>query len=149
MKRAHILSLLAIAFAALSALPAGADWNLGDNNPNPFCNIPGEPDYSPTTIDYELDSDGLVQLFVLSEDGENLMRTLVSGFESAGSHFVVWDGTDSGGTPMTAGDYPYVLEVYAEGGGDLLYLSDSIASIYCAVATAQESWTMVKSLYRD
>ncbi len=145
MKRAHILSILAI---ALLALPASADWSLGDNNPNPFCNIPGEPDYSPTTIEYELDSDGLVQLFVLSENGENQVRTLVSGFQNAGAHAIVWDGTDSGGIPMAAGDYPYVLEVYAEGGGDLLYLSDKIASIYCAVPTAEESWTMVKSLYR-
>ncbi len=148
MKRAHILSLMAFAFAALIALPAGAAWNLGDNDPNPFCNIPGEPDYSPTTISYELDSDGLVLLFVLSEDGENLVRTLVSGFKSTGSHSVVWDGTDNGSLPMTAGDYPYVLEVYAEGGGDLLYLADQIASVYCAVPTAEETWTMVKSLYR-
>ncbi len=149
MKRAHILSILAIATAALFASPASGEWYLADNVPNPFCNIPGEPDYSITTFEYGLDQDGLVQLFVLSEDGETVVRALVSAFQPAGYHSIIWDGTDNSGELLPAGDYPFVLEVYVEAGGDLLYVADNVASIYCAVATEEASWSLVKVLYRD
>ncbi len=141
MKRIPLLIFLT---ACLAALPATADWFLDENNPNPFCNIPGEPGYAPTTIAYELDTLGFVQLFVLSEDSSTVVRTLVSGLETAGFHEIVWTGDDNAGEPLPAGDYPYALEVYDEAGGDLLFFGSHNANVYCSVSAEMESWSKIK-----
>jgi len=39
-----------------------------------------------------------------------LIRTLVSGFRSAGYHQVVWNATDEDGSRVTSGMYVYVLQ---------------------------------------
>lgn len=144
MKRALTL----LSFAVLAAAPAGA-WNLEQNAPNPFCNIPGEPNWSLTVIQFELDEDGLTQLSVLSEDSTTVVKSLVSGSMAAGLHEVLWDGTTNGAELLPAGDYPYRLEVYTVDGGTLLFEDMKVASIYCAVAAGEESWSGVKPRYRD
>jgi flagellar hook assembly protein FlgD len=37
------------------------------------------------------------------------IKTLVNSFQSAGSHSVVWDGTDEGYHPVSSGIYFYSL----------------------------------------
>jgi len=141
-------SMLIILLACLSALPALAEWRLEQNVPNPFCNIPGEPDYTATLIAFELDTLGFVQLYVLSEDLGTVERTLVSGLMNAGYYEVLWDGDDNAGEPLPAGDYPFVLEVYNEAGGDLLFIDSHHANVYCAVPAQEDSWSKVKPRYR-
>lgn len=144
MKSAYIVIILAAALA----LPAQA-WNLQQNTPNPFCNIPGEPGYTTTSIQFELDQQGFVQLAVLSEDSLSVERQLLSGLLDAGFYDIVWDGALSGGELLPAGDYPYKLEVHSEAGGELLFTDIKLASIYCAVAANEEDWSTVKPLFRD
>jgi hypothetical protein len=141
MKRTALLIILIV---GIGTLPAAADWRLEENSPNPFCNIPGEPNYSPTTISFELDVLGFVQLYVLSEDSNTVERTLVSGLMSAGFYEIVWVGDDSSGEPLGAGDYPYILEVFDEAGGDLLFNTSHHANVYCAVSSEEETWSLVK-----
>jgi hypothetical protein len=73
---------------------------LGPNYPNPF-----NPS---TTIQYQLNSAAEVRLAVYNLKGQ-LVKTLVNGYESSGSHLVVWDGLDDRGLAAASGVYFYRL----------------------------------------
>lgn len=78
---------------------------LSQNFPNPF---------NPSTnIQFSLDRSQPVQLSIYDVTGR-LVRTLVSESRAAGSHNVVWNGTDNGGNPTPSGVYLYRL-ITAEG----------------------------------
>ena len=84
------------------ALP-GATAVLGQNYPNPF-----NPS---TTISFELEASGPVQLRIYDVSGR-LVRTLVDDSElSAGDHQAIWSGQDQSGRAVAAGVYFYNLEV--------------------------------------
>ena len=74
---------------------------LHQNVPNPF-----NPS---TTISYELDSPGQVELQVFDLAGR-LVRTLYSGSEGAGRHEKVWMGRDKDGRVVATGVYFYRLQ---------------------------------------
>ena len=59
-----------------------------------------------TTIRFDLPSRENVQLRIYDVNGRRV-RSLVAGPVAAGSHQVVWDGTDSAGKRVTAGVYFY------------------------------------------
>lgn len=67
--------------------------------PNPFART--------TRIDYDLKEPLLVRIEVRDRSGR-FIRTLVDGTQYAGSHAVVWNGTDEHNTPLPAGIY-YVI----------------------------------------
>ena len=71
-------------------------YSLSQNYPNPF--------NSETTIQYDLPECSTVLLSVYALKGQ-LMRTLVHGECSAGSHFVTWDGKDKAGRDVASGVY--------------------------------------------
>jgi hypothetical protein len=68
------------------------------NYPNPF-----NPS---TTISYSLPQDGRVELAIYNVKGQRI-RTLISEAQVAGTHNVVWDGTDSRGNKVASGLYLY------------------------------------------
>jgi M6 family metalloprotease-like protein len=69
------------------------------NFPNPF-----NPE---TTIQFEIFSvESLVKIDVYNIRGQ-LVKSLVDGSFSAGSHSIVWDGTDESGVNMASGIYFY------------------------------------------
>ena len=73
---------------------------LGQNFPNPF---------NPTTqIDYTLPEPARVELRVYNILGQEV-KTLVNFEQAAGSHQVVWDGTDASGNGVSSGIYFYKL----------------------------------------
>jgi hypothetical protein len=76
------------------------EFQLSQNYPNPF-----NPS---TTISYDLPSRRNVRLSVYNTRGQ-LTTTLVDTEKSAGTHEVVWAGTDSGGEPVASGIYFYRL----------------------------------------
>jgi len=76
------------------------------NYPNPF-----NPE---TVISYSLRSGGLVELDVFNVRGQRV-KTLVSGFKSAGEHRVLWNGTDDKGVGVASGVYFYRMKA----GGDV------------------------------
>jgi len=69
---------------------------LHPNHPNPFNPI--------TTIGFDLDATAEVNLSVYDITGK-LVRTLVTGVKSAGSHQVVWDGSNEAGRSVASGMY--------------------------------------------
>jgi hypothetical protein len=78
------------------ALPEG--YTLRQNYPNPF--NPG------TTIGYNLPVRAAVRIDIFNVLGQRV-RTLVNQPQSAGSHNVVWDGTDDSGRQQAGGVYFY------------------------------------------
>jgi subtilisin family serine protease len=75
-------------------------YALSQNYPNPF-----NPS---TTISFSLPTAGSVELNIYNVNGQ-LVRSLVSGSQSAGQHSVQWDGQDAQGQRVTSGIYFYQL----------------------------------------
>jgi len=73
---------------------------LHQNYPNPF--------NPTTTIDFELPVSGAVQLRVLNLLGQSV-RELQSGWLTAGTHRVEWDGLTDAGQEVASGVYFYQL----------------------------------------
>jgi hypothetical protein len=78
--------------------------DLQQNFPNPFSRSRN----SLTNIGYNLPASASVKLDVYDMQGA-LVRTLVNMTQSAGMHFVQWDGKDTNGKTVSAGTYQYVL----------------------------------------
>ncbi|NOZ03869.1 MAG: T9SS type A sorting domain-containing protein [FCB group bacterium] len=77
-------------------------YKLGQNYPNPF--------NPTTTISFNMTKAGYVELGVYDLSGRKV-ATLVSEYQGAGDHSVVWDGRDVNGQPVASGVYLYRLEV--------------------------------------
>jgi len=75
--------------------------SLSQNMPNPF--------NPATAIEYTLPSPGPVALRIFNVQGE-LVRTLAHAEQAAGTHAVVWDGTNDGGEQAASGTYFYELQ---------------------------------------
>jgi hypothetical protein len=73
--------------------------------PNPFA--PGSDGWA--RFRYALTASGTVRVR-LFDFGSNLVRTIVDGSRSAGTHEEIWDGTDDRGTLVANGVYFYVIE---------------------------------------
>lgn len=71
-------------------------------SPNPF--------NPKTTVSFNLDREGPVQLWICDVAGRRL-RSLVDGLRSAGEHHVEWDGCDGAGRALGSGTYLCVLEI--------------------------------------
>jgi hypothetical protein len=74
---------------------------LKNNFPNPF--------NPTTTIAFDMATEGFVTIDVFNIKGQKV-TTLVNGFESAGSHTVVWDGRDDDGRTTASGVYFYRMQ---------------------------------------
>ena len=79
----------------------GEDKIKTNNYPNPF-----NPE---TQISYTLSNSEHVTLQIFNMQGQ-LIRTLVNGMQSAGSHSVKWDGTNEAGEKVVSGVYVYKLQ---------------------------------------
>ena len=71
-----------------------------DNYPNSFNPL--------ITISYELLNDGIINIVIYDLIGEKI-KTLFSGFQSAGSENVNWNATDNQGQPLSAVVYLYKI----------------------------------------
>jgi hypothetical protein len=78
-----------------------ASLKLNQNYPNPF-----NPS---TSISYDLASGADVEVTIHNLIGQPV-RTLVHGYQSAGTHSVVWDGKDAAGKEVAGGIYLYRLK---------------------------------------
>ncbi|MBZ0268129.1 lamin tail domain-containing protein, partial [bacterium] len=78
-------------------LPAGVDFGLAQNSPNPFTT-------SATRITYAVPRASDVSLHVFDVQGR-LVRTLVSGPVEAGAHTVMWNGRNDQEREVSAGVY--------------------------------------------
>jgi len=82
--------------AGESVLPK--EFALRQNAPNPF-----NPS---TSISYDLPKACNVELDIYNVLGQNV-KTLVSGYQEAGSQSIIWDGTDNTGSSVASGIYFY------------------------------------------
>ncbi len=79
------------------------DYNLAQNFPNPF---------NPTTsIEYTIPLVKQVTVKVYNLMGQEVKTLLDNKFKAAGTHRIVWDGTDNSGNVVASGNYIYSLEV--------------------------------------
>ena len=83
---------------AATQIPQG--YVLGQNYPNPF-----NPS---TTIEYTLPQRSKVAIDIYNVLGQKV-RTLVDETQAAGSHSIVWDGTNQSGQSVSTGFYFYKL----------------------------------------
>jgi len=82
----------------LTVQTAPQNYGLEQNYPNPF-----NPE---TRINFKMVRAGTVELGVYNLRGQ-LVRSLVSGTQSAGEHSVIWDGRNDSGQVMPSGTYLY------------------------------------------
>jgi hypothetical protein len=75
---------------------APGEFELRQNYPNPF--------NSTTAIGYFLSESSEVQLRIFNTAGQ-LVRTLINGNQTAGSHEVIWNGEDEAGQAIASGVY--------------------------------------------
>ena len=80
------------------ALPS--HFSLGQNYPNPFS--------SRTIVPYSLSRQSAIELTVYDVLGR-VVRRIAAGSQPAGSHAVLWDGTNSQGQRVAEGIYFYTL----------------------------------------
>jgi hypothetical protein len=134
-------SILALTLAAAGA--AQAEWVLQQNDPNPFCNDPGE-----AQIRFAVDVESRILLRVWGTDFSEVLRVLIDGRLPAGLHTVIWNGEDDDGHVLPEGQYPYRLEATDSDTGEILFEDTLIAAIECATPTAVHAWGRIRSLYR-
>ncbi len=103
------------AMAANENLATPADFQLGQNYPNPFSQIPRFAGNPGTQINFSLPASGKVILDIYNETGQ-LVRTLVENEMAAGRHAVRWDGYNQLGKTAAAGIYLYRIVVHGETG---------------------------------
>ncbi len=66
-------------------------------------------DASPSTIGYNLDNDvNSVEVSISDKDGKGV-RTIKIGQQDSGNHNFTWDGKDSAGNQVSAGEYTYSI----------------------------------------
>lgn len=136
------LVLLMSFFLLLTPVQAEAQpqqWELLQNDPNPFCGV--------TIIGFQVPQAAEITLAVLSPDSTMGVKTLAAGLFSAGYHTLVWDQTDESGIPVPDGDYPYFMEARLPELKGILFESGLIATVSCEVPVVLESWGRVKSRY--
>jgi hypothetical protein len=75
-------------------------FSLRQNYPNPF-----NPE---TVIEYSLSGSGDCDLIIYNINGQ-VVRTLVSEYQQAGSYKVIWNGRDDSGSILPSGVYLYKL----------------------------------------
>ncbi len=78
------------------------EYSLLENTPNPF--------NSATTIRFSLNRKASVRLAIYNTAGQ-LVRILAEGNHNAGTHEIVWNGTDETGRTVMSGVYLYRLRV--------------------------------------
>ena len=76
------------------------EFVLKQNYPNPF--------NPTTTIAYNVPKNSEIQIEIYNLMGQKV-KTLFSGFNTAGSHKIEWDGTNDLGKPLTSGVYLITL----------------------------------------
>jgi len=87
-------------------------YQLEQNYPNPFSQIPRFAGNPTTTISFALPEAGEVSLSIYNMSGQ-LVKKLVAGEMNAGRHSFTWDATNTRGERVASGVYLYVIKAGA------------------------------------
>lgn len=144
MRNRYVICSLLLAIFVASALWAQPPdhFELFQNIPDPFCNVPS----GVTEIRYQLPMQSVVLLEVWSPDTTAVVRTLVYGVQAPGFYTILWDGADGGGADLPDGAYPYSLTATDPDNGDSLFYDMLLATIDCSVAAEPETWGGIKGM---
>ena len=77
-----------------------SDYRLSQNYPNPF--------NPTTTIAFSIPVDGMISVDIYNVLGQKI-KTLYTGYQSAGQHSLNWDATNASGDAVATGVYIYTL----------------------------------------
>jgi len=92
---------LSILLAGVKQAPSLPDhFTLGQNYPNPFSSM--------TVVPYQLTTKSDVEVTVYDVLGR-VVRKIAAGTQPAGSHTILWDGTNTSGQRVAEGVYFYAL----------------------------------------
>jgi len=84
-------------------------YQLEQNYPNPFSQIPRFAGNPTTVISFQLPVSGEVTLSIFNTNGQ-LVKKLVAGEMNAGRHSFTWDATNDRGERVASGVYLYVIK---------------------------------------
>jgi hypothetical protein len=115
-------------------------WELLQNDPNPFCGT--------TVIEFAAPEQADVGLYVWNPDSSDVVRALIEGLLEAGYYRIEWDQLDEYGVAVPDGEYPYqLLALHPETMG-VLFEAWLVATVHCEpTPTVNESWGRVKRGY--
>jgi hypothetical protein len=146
----HLCSVLCLAVAAALVIPAAGqipeEFELYQNDPNPFCNTSGE---YVTEFLFFCPEDAFVTLEVLSPDTTLVLAVLVCDTTAAGYNSILWDGRDSGGATLPQNDYPYAMTAYVGRPPVFDFADTLVATIECVVPVDETTWGAVKAGHRE
>ena len=136
-----------LALAALLTIPAlvhadgpPQEWELLQNEPNPFCGV--------TVIEFAVPEQAEAGLYVWNADSSEVVRTLMEGLLNVGYYRIVWNQLDDQGIAVPSGDYPYQLLARQPDSPGLLFDAWLIATVDCEpTARRKESWGRIKRGY--
>jgi predicted extracellular nuclease len=87
-----------------------SSYQLEQNYPNPFSQIPRFAGNPSTRIAFSLEKAGEVNLSIYNINGQEV-RSLISGRMNSGHHAIMWNGHDNAGKAVPSGIYFYKLRV--------------------------------------
>jgi hypothetical protein len=147
MKRT-IVALALLEVCLLAAPEAMAEWQVGQNSPDPFCNDPGEPGFELTWFSIWGEPTAEVQFEIWDPDTTGCLIRYDLGEVGPGAYYLLWHGTDAMDTVLPEGGYPYRLMVAEAGSDSTVAGAWRVAHISCDTAVRQGSWSIIKALYR-
>lgn len=119
--------------------PAPTQWDLLQNDPDPFC--------STTRVVMTVPHTAHVKVEVRDPVTDEVLRTLVDSDLVVGVFAVIWDGRDANAVPVGNASYPYRMTA-TDAQSNLLFQATRFAQRDCIVGAAARLWEQVKQLYR-
>ena len=141
--RRTILTLcLSLAVASIAAAGGPPEWELLQNDPNPFC-----PRNETTGMTFMAPVPAYITLVVFAPGSDTVVRTLVDGIREAAFWVLFWDGRDDAHEFVPDGSYPYRLTATEPGTGAFFFVGELIATVDCSLPVEKGSWGRVKARF--
>jgi hypothetical protein len=149
MSRRALTATLVVTSVTLlaTAAPAWAEWQIGENFPDPFCNDPESPDYTSTWFNIWGQPTAEIVFEVWDPDTTGVLVRQDLGEKPPGAYILIWWGTDMIDTVLPEGGYPYRIAV-VEGSGPVAFSAWQVAHIQCETPVRECTWGKIKKLYR-
>jgi len=136
-----------IVLLGLSAV-AFADWQVTQNDPDPFCNDPESPEFSGTWFTIWGEPTVEITFEIWDPDTTGVLVRQQMGEVGPGSYILVWYGTDGMDTVLPETGYPYRIVVAEPGEGAVTFGGWRVCHVSCETPVDPETWGRIKSLYR-
>jgi flagellar hook assembly protein FlgD len=139
-----VLCSLIAAASAWGQVGPPTQWELYQNDPNPFCADPS----GWTQFGFAAPQRAYVVLSIFSPDSTAVVRTLMDGIGMAGRYTFLWDGRDGGGVRAPDGRYPYALVATDAETQAPVFTASKAATVLCITGEGTTTWSAAKLLFR-